>query len=605
PFCKLNDYDNDGKQELLFGDYEGNLWIYERQIGGLLQLTWSFQLPQLDTGEFLTDGDFNGDGSVDFAALAHTETLLIGEHLADTRYWALYIFSNTENNQYAVIDTMYFFGAENPSDFSSGISAGNVLGDDSDSEILLCLYPDFYVVDWSAVTDQLEVAWYYPECNSNTAVIGDFNRNGHEEVLFNTGAQIKCFEEVGNWSFWPPPPINFQAEALSDRVNLSWNSVEGADRYNLYRGGSPQTLQLLGEIMPPAADTTDWDVVLDSSYFYAVSTVDQSADSLEGYPTPAIKATPNLAPYVLGDTAHFTPPHFVTVEYSEPMSSTLLDVSNYWIMGNSVQPASIVSDAGDHKAVLTFNMEFEDSTQYPLKIHEVYDQQGSYFSNIENPDTLRFFVPPVTGQAAPYLKAALTNAAMTIITLIFSETMRETELANRANYSITVDPVNQVSVNATIIVASALLDTAVRNIVYLTVDPSTPIGAFGKIYRVAAHNVYSNVGLPIDTDHNSAALNFTAKNLKNAFVYPNPYKSGITVDGEDCVMFANLTENCTIRILNISGILIRTIDVADNVSGGVRWYLDNDRGEKVGSGIYIFRIDSDSGGFMGKLAVVR
>jgi len=605
PYCKLNDYDNDGLNELLFGDYDGNLWIYERQTSGLMALTWSTQLPQLDTGEFLTDGDFNGDGNVDFAAMAHTETILSGEHLADTRYWALYIFTNTGPNQYTIIDTTYIFGAENPADFSSGIDAGDVLGEDGDSEILLCVYPEFYVLDWSDLTDQMEVAWYYPECNSNTAVIGDFNRNGQNEFLFNNGSMVKVFEAVGDWSFWPPPPINFQAEALTNRVNLSWDPVEGADRYNLYRGSSPSTLQLLGEIMPPATDTTDFGVVLNTTYYYAVSTVDQSADSIEGYPTPALKAIPNEAPYVVGDTAHFTPPHFVTVEFSEPMNSTLLDVSNYWIMGNTVQPASIVSEAGGSKAVLTFNVDFEDSMYYQLKIHEVYDLQGSYFSNIENPDTLKFFVPQVSGQANPYLKSALVSAGYNVIALIFSETMREAEASNRVNYSITVDPVNQLSNNPPIIVESAELDTSLRTTIYLTVDPSTPIGPFGKVYRVTANNLYSNAGLPLDTDHNSAALGFNAKNLNKAFVYPNPYKSGITIGGEDCVIFANLTENCTIRILNISGIVIRTIHVSDNVSGGVRWYMDNERGEKVGSGIYIFKIDSDNSSFTGKLAVVR
>ncbi len=162
PYCRVNDYDDDGLSELLFGDYQGSVYTYERQPDGSFEANWSVSLPLLDTGQFLAEGDFNADGLLEIAVLAHTETEIIGEHLADTRYWALYIFQNVGDNQHSLIDTLYFFGAENPSEFASGISAGDVYGD-SEDEILLCLYPDFYVVDWDSVEQDFGVIWYYPD----------------------------------------------------------------------------------------------------------------------------------------------------------------------------------------------------------------------------------------------------------------------------------------------------------------------------------------------------------------------------------------------------------------------------------------------------------
>ncbi len=605
PYCRLNDYDQDGKNELLFGDYAGNLYIYERQPGGLMELTWSYSLPLLDTGEFLTDGDYDGDGVPEFAALAHTETQLTGEHLADTRYWALYVFKNNGDNSYIPLDTLYVFGAENPGDFFSGIASGDVIGD-SEPEIILCLYPDLYVLDWQDETAEFEAIWYYPQCSSNTALIGDFNRNGRAEFLFNTGTQVKAYEEVGDWSYWPPPPLNFHvSEVRTDRVTLAWSAVEGADRYNLYRGGSPESLLLLGEVSASATDTTDWDVVLDSTYYYAISTVDLSADSIEGFPTPPLAATPNEAPYVPGDTAHFTPPGFVSLQFSEPMSESILDVRNYWLNGFEVQPVSAISDAGGTRVVLTFDYDFSNSTLCSLMVDVLYDLQGSYYYNLGTQSKIMFSVPQMETEQAPYLVSATAAFKGNIVTLVFSAPMNQEELAIKTNYTIAVDPIQSLSSPDPIIISEAVPDTNAAYLVHLFLSENTPIGALGKIYRVSARNLHSLLGVPLDEANSSATLTFTSPRLRNAFVYPNPYKSGETVDGEDCVVFANLTPNCEIRILNLSGILIKTLKTSNNITGGVRWYVDNERGEKVGSGIYIYQISDEDETIWGKIAVVR
>ncbi len=598
PYCRLNDYDSDGFPDLLFGDYEGNLFIYERNESDVFQVSWTHSLPLLDTGEFLSDGDYNGDGMTEFAALAHTETTLSGEHQADTRYWALYVFNNEDDDEYVIVDTLYFFGAENPSDFASGINSGDVYGD-PEPEILLCLYPDFYVVDWDTLNEEYTVIWYYPQCLSSEAAVGDFNGNGHNEILFSDGATVRTFEAVGDWSYWLPPPLNFKAEPKPDRVNLSWSAVQGADEYNLYRGASPDSLELYIDTL--ATSFTDFDVIPDSTYYYAISTVDLSAQILEGPLSVPIIGIPNDPPIIPGDTAVFVPPNFVTVRFNEAMGPSLLDVSKYWIANSRIQPTSVVSDAGGTRAVLSFDATFQDST-YRLIIHEIYDLQGSAFSTLV--DTLRFTVYPAE-QRLPYLATAFGSVGQSKITLEFSDPMNTTELAAKTNYSITVDPATGVPSGDPISIASADPDTVLHNVVYLQIKTSTPIGPLGKIYRVTAKNLHNTEGLPIDTTHNTATLNFFNSQLNNVFVYPNPYKTGLLVDGQACVVFANLPQDTKIRILNLEGIVIKTIETSGNVTGGVRWYLDNDNGEKVGSGVYLYYVTGAGDTFWGKLAVVR
>ncbi|MCX6641599.1 MAG: S8 family serine peptidase [bacterium] len=600
PYCRMGDWDGDNKVELLFGDYQGDLYIYEQQTTGF-EVTWQTTLPLLDTGEFLTDGDYDNDNQKEFAALAHSQTTLSGEHLVDTRYWGLYIFKNTGvDNEYSAVDTLYFFGVEDPSDFPSGISSGNVSQDASD-EILLCLYPDFYVVNQNASTGQYSVLWYYPQCNCNKAVVGDFNRNGHNEIMFSDGQSMKTFEEVGTWSYWPPPPLNFRASPKPDRVNLSWAIVPTADTYNLYKGPTPNTLQILTELQPQETAYTDFAVVLDSTYYYAIQTVDLGAQYPEGPRTVPIAAIPNNPPYVVGDTAHFVPPNFVIIQFNEPMGSSILDPNNYWIPPQLVQPNSVVSDGGDTRAILTYNSIFTDST-YRLIIHELYDLQGSVLSTLD--DTLGFDVPQQE-QALPYLISASSDANYRTITLVFSQPMKIQDLGVTGNYSITVDPIMGFSENDPVTLAGVSVNSETPDRVDLMINKSTPLGALGKIFRVKARNLYSAGGAPIDTTKNSLALAFIGSNLNRTFVYPNPYKGGTLVDGEECVVFANLTPNAEIRIVNVSGIAIKTLRSTNNLTGGIRWYLDNDMGQKVGSGIYLYYVSGDGDTAWGKLAIVR
>lgn len=600
PYCRINDYDGDNKKDLLFGDYDGNLFIYERQEDNSFQLSWSQSLPLLDTGEFLTDGDYDGDGAIEFAALAHTQTILAGEHLADTRYWALYIFKTTGDNAYSCTDTMYFFGAENPADFASGINSGDVYGTSS-PEILVCVYPDFYVLQWNPAANDYEVIWYYPECRSNKAVVGDFNRNGHNDLLFNSGSVTRIFEAVGSWSYWPPPPLNFTATPKPDRVTISWSPVEGALSYNLYRyrNSSTAPLDTLIIVNEPNVSYTDFFVELDSTYYYAVSTM--KLGQPEGPTTVPIKAIPNNPPYVLGDTAHFVYPNFVTIEFNEPMSNSILDPNNYWIAASLQQPNSIVADQGGKKAVLTFDPVFIDST-YRLIIFQLYDLQGSILSTLN--DTLYFTVSP-TAQSPPYLVTAAGDVAGNRITLLFSQAMNTTELAFKGNYTVTADPITGLSGPASIVIANVELDTSLTNRCTLKIDPKTPIGAMGKVYRITARNLHSQTGILLDPAYDTVTLTFGQEDLRSVYVYPNPYTGGTLVDGEACVVFANLTNDVEIRILTLEGIVIKTLKSSGDIYGGMRWYLDNEYGEQVGSGVYLYQVQNDEMKIWGKLAVVR
>jgi hypothetical protein len=94
----------------------------------------------------------------------------------------------------------------------------------------------------------------------------------------------------------------------------------------------------------------------------------------------------------------------------------------------------------------------------------------------------------------------------------------------------------------------------------------------------------------------SAEGDTTKKRLKKITVFPNPYMGLNKWErsrSQRFVTFSHLPLKAIIRIYNLSGVWVRTIekDPATNPSQYVRWDLTNEYGLPVASGIYIAHIE--------------
>jgi len=100
--------------------------------------------------------------------------------------------------------------------------------------------------------------------------------------------------------------------------------------------------------------------------------------------------------------------------------------------------------------------------------------------------------------------------------------------------------------------------------------------------------------------------------LGNVAVYPNPFKPNSDL-GHEYITFGSkkelnrrLTSYATIKIYTVSGDLVKTIEVTPQDNGQKVWYADNDAGQKVASGVYIYLITNPQGEkCIGKLAIIR
>lgn len=97
-----------------------------------------------------------------------------------------------------------------------------------------------------------------------------------------------------------------------------------------------------------------------------------------------------------------------------------------------------------------------------------------------------------------------------------------------------------------------------------------------------------------------ARINVVSADFSTVKVFPNPWKKD-KHNGRD-IVFDNLTANSTVKIFTVSGHLVREL----TGNGTVAWNLQNDKGDAVASGIYVYVVTDNSGNKKrGKLAIVR
>ena len=584
PRSEWADFDDDGNVEVLFGDGSGQIFVYSMGGGYTFEEVFRDTLPFGDVRDYLGSGDFDGDGVMEFIAGCHApiEFAEVGTQLS---YWVFYIYDYA-NGSFNRADTLYFAGASDPSTFDAGISTGDSDGDGVD-EIFLSIYPHLYQVRYE--NGDYEVSWHYEPCRSNQVLIEDLDSNGLKELIFNRGDGFAAFEapSAGNL---PQPPMLFTVNPINtSAVRLAWEPVDNIQYYQISRGTSPDSLSDIFAVIAPDTSGIDLNLAENEEYYYAVSTYGGGQYS----PYSVIKsAIPNTPPELVDPGPSPTDPYHMRLKFSEPMGLSAGSVYNYEVTPGIGNPSSVLVEENASFVRLMFDKPFSSGGSYQLTLGEIPDAQNTPLA-FTGPFS---FTAPNYPQAAPYLvKGTLIPNA---VILEFSEPMLSDSASVTSKYSVTYGEQSHIDI------VSAEPDTVDYKFVKLTISQHTPMGALGNIYEVSAEGLYSVSGIPLDPEHSLITLSTVSRDLGKVFAYPNPYRAGTLTDGESCVIFANLTSSASIRIFNFSGELVRILE-HDLTFGGIKWYLDNDAGELVANGVYIYYVEGEGDSFTGKVAVMR
>jgi hypothetical protein len=122
-------------------------------------------------------------------------------------------------------------------------------------------------------------------------------------------------------------------------------------------------------------------------------------------------------------------------------------------------------------------------------------------------------------------------------------------------------------------------------------------------YILLVSGIRDATGVPI-SDKNSIEFNIykdktTYTDLSQVKIYPNP-----ALNYARFIKFFCLPSNAKVRIYDLNGKIINTLEVIDS-ERGVMWYLDNADNTDVASGVYVYVIEFGSERKTGSLAVIK
>ncbi len=581
PHAEVDDFDNDGRTDVLLGDSDGDVYIYENSGDNAYQAVWQDSLPLLDSIEFLSAGDFDGDGVTEFITGSHSDPGINTEHEYDARHWYYRIYDSVGNDNYQNVWEKRFFGFESLKEFKSGVSAGDVDADGRD-EIFICVFPDFYVVE-AVDPNNYELSYHHSAVQSTGAIVGDGNGNGKKEFWIGNGTEIRGFELAGDLT-GPAAPAGFVAQPLNEeQVVLRWNAGESIDYFILHRGVEKEFLSPFVTLEGPVY--IDDAVAAGQMYYYAVQAVDAEASPSHSQLSQIVSARPGARPVV--EKARYESRQSVRLFFSEPMNGTVVSAANYTVEPGIGRPTSVALDASGRQVLLSLPVPFQQSGNYRVTCVNVQDSDFTPIDSTKNSAEFDvvFSVPP------PYLvKGQLVPPKQ--IKLWFNEAMARRTVEKIQNYDAGDD----------LGIASAILAPESDRAVLLTFNTPQAFGALGKTWTVRVKHVSSRRGVAIKPGRGDfISFVFSKQDLHNVFTYPNPYHPET---GDGTLTFANLTRQAEITIMTSQGIVIKKLYEKDG-DGGAKWDLTDQHGNPVAAGIYIYYVTSENSTATGKLAILR
>ncbi len=581
PHVEIGDFNGNGKTDLLFGDYDGDVYVYEIQGAGKRpKPLWQTRLPLGDAIDFLASGDFDGDGVTDFAVACHSTNGVDLEHQFDERRWLARIYTHDSEKTFTSRWQQVFFDYHGPQQFSSGLSASDVTGDGR-AELLLSFYPHFYVVHFDPQTAHFGIIWTQAPARSRAAVVHDFDGDGRSEFYFDTGSGLTGWEFQGG-----PSSVrlfsDFSAVALdSQRVRLHWRRQNDSVKFRVFRSISGGDSLFLATVQD--TQFVDSTVAAGRRYAYFLWT-----ESVLPQRSVTVWVRPHVPTRLLRGS--YRAPNQFRLLFSEPLSEKSVTPDAFSVRREgepSAQPVhSSALARGKTEVILTLAAPRLPEGRYTIWASTLVDSEGT-------PVDKKFQSVDVA-VSKPARAFFLTRAEFLPprqIRLTFNLPVDSASAVAPAHFKIT----------PTISVVQSVWRPEKPAEILLKLGSERPVGALGLTYHLFVQNVRSAGGETLAEGPGSqAAFVFFQKNLSRVFVYPNPVREGIDAS----LVFANLTRKATVQVFDFSGRPVVTLKETDS-DGGVCWDLRDSRGRPVPAGIYLYRVSNQKESKWGKLAVVR
>ena len=184
----IADFDSDGKIEILAGDSDSELFIYENIGDNLYQHTWTqklvYGIPSL-----FGSGDLNGDTIPEFVVGAKVWTT---EFDLPRQHWNITIFTSNGDNSYHAEWNLRI------RELLDGLDGLAIADADNDGKNELCIAtpPNFYLIQHDGTS--YSTIWHHPSASTFNPIVTDIDNDGNNELMFNSTDGFTVFSNIQN-----------------------------------------------------------------------------------------------------------------------------------------------------------------------------------------------------------------------------------------------------------------------------------------------------------------------------------------------------------------------------------------------------------------------
>ncbi len=540
----IADFDNDGNTELVAGDSEGEIFIYESMpFGGSFQLEWQTQLPLKNITQFAS-GDLTGDGNPEFVVGG---LLSLPDNPSGPLIWKFFVFTHTPHG--------YAFLSDGTRDATLAIAphrrnANSLAVADIDRDginnLIIAAYPNLYVTAWDGAA--LRPLWHRRVEPTPALFTAGRNQNGFDEFYVNLEDGVSRLtsilatdpDSVGLLTPW-----NVEARPLTEKaVQVTWDAQQNGEitagqsglthLFTVYRAQGAKeeapddnTFEKVAENLT-VTRFLDRRVTKDNTYWYTVTV--KGSNGNETQRTEPVAATPREPPQLIRATYHQpgqgddttqlgfqTDPQsaafqqgpisrnvWVIVTYDRRMNLGIADESRYILREvqriDGINPVSAIRDRMGRRALLAFDAD----------------------------SVIEHFGQPLTATTDPY--------------------------------QISVSNVSDIDEN--------------------------PIRAATQTLEIP-----EGITEPMVSD------------LAQTRVYPNPVRPNVADKG--AIIFDRLPIGTRIQLFTTNGELLETLNVTEHDRNRKQWWLTSNNTADVSTGIYIYTLEFESEKKVGKIAVIK
>lgn len=569
----LGDFDNDGLIELAHSNPQGNLFIFEYSNGSF-RLEKIFEEDLGSGNQYIASGDFDDDSIDEIAHLSYGGNVLFDIE-SIIQVWTLRFveYDNTTNEFVEKGEKQHFYGVRSGFiprlgiSYRNGLSSGDIDGVEGD-ELIATIFPNMYAFKFNEGNTP-EPILYFPNALSNAALIDDIDGDGKVEIGISTFNNTQFLEIEPSIK---KPVITKAFFNNEGNLNIDWFFEQGEGAFEIYyfRDGDENLTQLeTVEVVEPSLDyseSLDW-TLPNGLYLLTVASVINDVRVFSDF--VSVINLPVTEPL----NAEFIDKNTVAIHYNEKMQQGQNSKNDIFLLDNDRRINSVYAySAGDSIVYVKFpEIELTDS-DYNLSVGILRD----YFGNETSIGNFSISLEEVETEDEIYIEK-LEVLASALLKIKYSAPVDSTTAEDVNNYVF--QPFGSLFFAQTDVLDSSS--------VLLNIDPDfRRLATKGDNFTITVYNVKAKDGTPITTGPgNTIGFVFSAPDLQDIYVYPNPIKQ----NEDDRIFFGNLTARATVKVYTLDGEELISLEEQDG-NGGVEWDGRDRWGNKLQEGIYIYEV---------------